>query len=46
MIVDETLSTMELILNDMKISHQRIRSMFRFSMAQAVKNPEFMYSQE
>ena len=46
MIVDETLSNIELILNDMQISHQRIRSMFKFSMAQAVRNPHLMYSQE
>ena len=39
MIVDEAFSNIELILNDMKINHQRIRSIFRFSMAQAAKNP-------
>ena len=45
MIVDEAFSNIELILNDMKISHQRIRSMFRFSMAQAAKNSHNIYAQ-
>ena len=43
MIVDDALSNIELILTDLKINHQRIRSTFRFTMAQAAKNPDSLY---